>query len=238
MSIQIQSSQIKPVDRPNNGQQCPKKTRLLIGKNIEKCTELSYSTLERQLGTIITDASILIAQQEEQENQEKLDSLFNQLVNDSGPNPVACSTQTPAEKLSAPSQNPPVSVLANTTNFVQPHISQQQQQQQQTQHQNQQVLLNYYNQQNPSKTNENLQQQNGFITVQPQFLGQYGLNVGLNGALVPIVISNSSGGNVAVPVQQLVQQTYATENQSASFKTSNEWFHQEIDFGLKGSSSI
>lgn len=56
-----------------------KKPRLLIGKNVEKQPELSVSSLHRQLGSIITDASNLIAQQEEQENQIFNEQCSNQV---------------------------------------------------------------------------------------------------------------------------------------------------------------
>ena len=65
--IFIGKSQIQPVERD----QANKKPRLLIGKNVAKVPELSVSTLERQLDSIITDAANHLKEQEEKESQVK-----------------------------------------------------------------------------------------------------------------------------------------------------------------------
>lgn len=170
-----------------------KKPRLLIGKNAEKVPELSYSTLERQLGTIITDASLLMAQQEAQENQQ-VDSLYNQLVND--PNPIASSTQTVCAPSPKKNPHPSVStVLTNTTNFIQPlshhQVNIQPQQQQQ------QALLNYFNQQKSADSLNNLQQY-GITTIN-----------GLTTAVVPLVMTNN-----VTTLQPLVQDNVCQEIRS------------------------
>lgn len=199
-------SKAAPSDRSNNepqlGNNNAKKPRLLIGKNAEKVPELSYSTLERQLGTIITDASLLMAQQEEQENQEKqqLDSLYNQLVND--PNPIASSTQTVCALSPKKNPHPNVStVLTNTTNFIQPlshhQVNIQQQQQQPNQNQQQQALLNYFNQQKSADGLNNLQRY-GITTIN-----------GLTTAVVPLVMTNN-----VTTLQPLAQANVYQENRS------------------------
>ncbi len=58
------NSDVNLVDESNK-----KKPRILIGRNVEKVPELSCSTLERQLGIIITDASNFLKEQEEKEKQ-------------------------------------------------------------------------------------------------------------------------------------------------------------------------
>ena len=65
--IFIGKSQIQPLE----GDQANKKPRLLIGKNVAKVPELSVSTLERQLDSIITDAANHLKEQEEKESQVK-----------------------------------------------------------------------------------------------------------------------------------------------------------------------
>jgi len=54
-----------------------KKSRILIGKNVKKIPELSCSTLERQLGIIISDASNYLKEQEEKEKQQNLELNAN-----------------------------------------------------------------------------------------------------------------------------------------------------------------
>jgi len=71
------NSDVNLVDESNK-----KKPRILIGRNVEKVPELSCSTLERQLGIIITDASNFLKEQEEKEKQ----NLENNTNNNSNVN--------------------------------------------------------------------------------------------------------------------------------------------------------
>ncbi len=59
------NNEIQIIDNNSECSSSPKKRRLLIGKNVEKLPELSVSTLERQLTSIINDASTLIQQDQE-----------------------------------------------------------------------------------------------------------------------------------------------------------------------------
>lgn len=75
----------------------PQKNRLLIGKNVEKIPELSVSTLERQLGSIISDASNYLKQQEEQEANliQSTNTVFTQpiIIDQTTMNSLASSQQ-------------------------------------------------------------------------------------------------------------------------------------------------
>jgi hypothetical protein len=69
-------------DESDSGEIIPdhpgKKRKLLIGKNVQKIPELSVSTLERQLNSIISDATNHIKQQEDQEKiQQQQQQSFN-----------------------------------------------------------------------------------------------------------------------------------------------------------------
>lgn len=68
----------------------PQKKRLLIGKNAEKKSELSVSTLERQLDSIINDAFEHLKQEEEQEQQNHL--LFTTQASASTPHPTVANS--------------------------------------------------------------------------------------------------------------------------------------------------
>jgi len=59
------NNEMQIIDNNSECSSSPKKRRLLIGKNVEKLPELSVSTLERQLTSIINDASTLIQQDQE-----------------------------------------------------------------------------------------------------------------------------------------------------------------------------